>query len=169
MNTATVKCAQLFHEYGVCCISALEREAKPLIKRAQSGIEALFFAGFACEVISHDLKVHYSWSSEPRFVNGYEASICAQGTVGPYTADFLLSFYNGECNVWLTIAIECDGHDFHEKTKQQARHDKRRDRYFQINNISVLRFTGSEIWKDARQCARDVFALYNSKSKSEAA
>lgn len=48
----------------------------------------------------------------------------------------------------MKIAIECDGHDFHERTKQQAKHDKERDRWFQSNGWFVARFTGSEIYKD---------------------
>ncbi|WP_339161742.1 DUF559 domain-containing protein [Siminovitchia sp. FSL W7-1587] len=47
------------------------------------------------------------------------------------------------------FAIECDGHDFHEKTKEQAARDKRRERDLQSAGIHVIRFTGSEIWADA--------------------
>lgn len=54
------------------------------------------------------------------------------------------------------IAVECDGHDFHERTKQQAAHDKRRDRVMTAGGLRVLRFTGSEIFKDAGACATQV-------------
>jgi hypothetical protein len=57
------------------------------------------------------------------------------------------------------IAVECDGHDFHEKTKEQAAADKARDREIVAAGITVLRFTGSEIWKDAEKCAQEVEAL----------
>lgn len=53
------------------------------------------------------------------------------------------------------VVIECDGHDFHERTKEQAAGDRSRDRAFAKANITVLRFTGSEIFKDAEACARD--------------
>lgn len=54
------------------------------------------------------------------------------------------------------IAIECDGHDFHERTKEQAAHDRRRDRALTAAGWIVMRFTGSEIHADADSCAREV-------------
>ena len=51
------------------------------------------------------------------------------------------------------MAIECDGHDFHEKTKEQAQRDKEKDRILQANGWLIARFTGSEIYK------KDVYDL----------
>lgn len=53
--------------------------------------------------------------------------------------------------------IECDGHDFHEKTKDQAKRDKKRDRQLQSEGHKVFRFTGSEIWTDVFACVEEVF------------
>src|SRR5262249_764554 len=47
--------------------------------------------------------------------------------------------------------------DFHERTRQQAWHDKRRDRFFAANSIFVMRFTGCEIKRDPAECAREVY------------
>lgn len=55
-----------------------------------------------------------------------------------------------------SFAVECDGHDFHEKTKDQAARDKRRDRDIQALGIPVFRFTGSEIHKDIQACVRQL-------------
>lgn len=52
--------------------------------------------------------------------------------------------------------IECDGHDFHERTKEQAARDRSRDRECQENGIPIIRFTGSEIWADPVDCAEQV-------------
>ncbi len=75
--------------------------------------------------------------------------------IGPYEADLLLLFRtsSGELR---SIVVECDGHDFHEKTKRQAVHDKKRDRYLSLHSIAVLRFAGSEIWRDPNACADEV-------------
>lgn len=54
------------------------------------------------------------------------------------------------------FAIECDGHDFHEKTKEQAKRDKQRDRNLQQLGFTVIRFTGSEIWANPSKCANEV-------------
>lgn len=55
------------------------------------------------------------------------------------------------------IFIECDGHDFHERTKGQAAHDREKDRKIQAAGIPILRFTGSEIYKSPQDCAFQVF------------
>jgi hypothetical protein len=54
------------------------------------------------------------------------------------------------------IAIECDGHDFHERTRDQAKRDRSRDRQIQAGGIPVYRFTGSEIYANAVGCAIEV-------------
>lgn len=57
-----------------------------------------------------------------------------------------------------TMVIECDGHDFHEKTKEQASADKARDRYLQTRGHLVFRFSGSDIWRRPILCAREALA-----------
>ena len=58
----------------------------------------------------------------------------------------------------LRIAVECDGHDYHS-TKEQLRRDNRKSRWLQRNGWQVVRFTGSEIWRDAKACAKEVGSL----------
>jgi very-short-patch-repair endonuclease len=65
------------------------------------------------------------------------------------------------------IAVECDGHDFHERTKEQARRDRSRDRALILEGWRVLRFTGSEIWKDAAACASQVSKLLKMEDDPE--
>jgi very-short-patch-repair endonuclease len=55
------------------------------------------------------------------------------------------------------IFVECDGHDFHERTKEQAEHDRSKDRAIQAAGIPVLRFTGREIWRDPSAVAAEIF------------
>lgn len=75
-----------------------------------------------------------------------------QVEVGPYRVDFLVLHSGGG------IVVECDGHEFHEKTKEQAAKDKARDRYLQEWGFKVYHFTGSEIWRDAIKCANEVLS-----------
>lgn len=69
-----------------------------------------------------------------------------------YRLDFLVVDSTGA-----RVAIECDGHDYHERTKEQARHDRRRDRALLIGGLACLRFTGSELFGNAMGCAAEVF------------
>jgi hypothetical protein len=59
----------------------------------------------------------------------------------------------------LKVVVECDGHEFHERTKEQARADKSRDRELTAMGYTVLHFTGSEIHADPWKCAREVYRV----------
>lgn len=88
--------------------------------------------------------------------------------IGRYTVDFLF-LYLGPGGRFDGIVVECDGHEFHDRTPQQAARDKSRDRDLQVAGYKVLRFTGSEIWKDAFACADTVvwMALNEALSNDE--
>ena len=60
----------------------------------------------------------------------------------------------------LRIIIECDGHDFHEKTKEQAKKDKARDRELIKLSFIVLHYTGSEIYNEPDKCYKDIEELF---------
>jgi len=64
---------------------------------------------------------------------------------------------------FLYVAIECDGHEFHERTKEQAARDKSRDRALAADGVIVLRFTGSEIWHNTWECSEEVFLVLGNK------
>jgi very-short-patch-repair endonuclease len=81
-----------------------------------------------------------------------------QAAVGKYRADILIRLFdsrNKQTNH--TIVIECDGHDYHERTKEQAERDRSRDRWMTAQGITVLRFTGAEIWRDPVACCQSIF------------
>lgn len=80
-----------------------------------------------------------------------------QTTVDRYRIDLVVSFlFHG---AELHLAIECDGHAFHEKTKAHARKDRSRERALTYLCYRVVRFTGSEIYASPRQCAAEVMNL----------
>jgi very-short-patch-repair endonuclease len=57
------------------------------------------------------------------------------------------------------ICIELDGHDFHERTKEQAAKDRARERDLTARGWTVVRFTGSEIYQDVSKCWSEVLAI----------
>ena len=73
-----------------------------------------------------------------------------------YRADFLIPVFDVALLEGMTFIIECDGHDFHEKTKEQAIKDKKRDRNFVTAGYVVMRFTGSEIYNNTN-IAHEIF------------
>jgi very-short-patch-repair endonuclease len=54
----------------------------------------------------------------------------------------------------LFIAVELDGHDYHERTKEQVANGRDRDRCLLWDGWTPLHFTGSEIHRDPRMCSR---------------
>lgn len=89
--------------------------------------------------------------------NPYIGAFYPQTQIGEYRADFYFEMFDTKTGSrWLRGIIECDGHDFHERTKEQAKRDKCRDRWFQSQGIFVLRFSGAEIWNDPCACALDI-------------
>lgn len=76
-----------------------------------------------------------------------------QHPIGPYRVDIAVI---GE---HVRVVVECDGHEFHERTKEQAAKDKSRDRYLTAEEWLVLRFTGSEIHRNPLACAYEVVRL----------
>jgi very-short-patch-repair endonuclease len=82
-----------------------------------------------------------------------------------YRADFVLVHVELDFSVTeprlmeRVVVVECDGHDFHEKTKWQAERDKGRDRDMTAAGLIVVRFTGSEIWRDPVKCADEALRI----------
>lgn len=54
------------------------------------------------------------------------------------------------------VFIECDGNEFHTKPEDVAR-DRRRDIMIRRAGIKLFRFTGSEIYQNAKGCAMRVY------------
>lgn len=77
-------------------------------------------------------------------------------TVGSYRLDFAVAYWSYP-GWW--IGIECDGHEWHERTKQQAAADRARDRELLRLGLPTMRFTGSEIFHDSDRCASEVYAI----------
>jgi very-short-patch-repair endonuclease len=84
--------------------------------------------------------------------------IAPQIEIGSYVADFGAVI---QATNWhpVRIAYESDGHAFHERTPEQVKHDRARDRYFTSCCIHTVRYTGSEIVADARYCADEALQI----------
>ncbi len=103
---------------------------------------------------------------EDKYPNSYNSLlIIPQFRMEGRRADFLISSLASRCSgpkiifikLYLRyLLVECDGHDFHEKTKEQAALDKGKDRQASIDGYDTFRFTGSEIWKDPMGCASQI-------------
>lgn len=140
----------------------------------ESPIERLFCMAFLIHVlnIGDDVAMQAGDSYTPiRFGSGEIVTIYPQASIGDYRVDFLIDRVDElpepvegkPAKEWPVkrytsqLIVECDGHDFHEKTKEQAKRDKKRDRELQKCGYAVFHFTGSEIWNDAFKCAAEAY------------
>lgn len=136
-----------------------------------SPIEKLFFTALKLQVhmgaVEYTRLVEVTTADDEKLSMSYQHNIDepsliirSQAQLEGWRVDFLIHAYDfarkGGPRGWRKLIVECDGHDFHERTKEQAAKDRSRDRQVQLDNYSVLRFTGSELYKDAWGCAEQV-------------
>lgn len=114
----------------------------------ESPIEAIFKVWWEALAIEHyfrirELDLNAQFQAEPR-----------KGVL--YRVDFAV--IPNDVEMWLEgdvlgvryqhVGLELDGHDFHEKTKEQVTHRNQRDRDLQADGWKMLHFSGSEIYRN---------------------
>ena len=139
---------------------AIERLPDHHLALCESPIEQLFLCAiWARGVWTDRLQLEYCATLDDlcKCARADLKNVCApQVKVGSYRVDFLFAAQMSDSEPFCLVAVECDGHQFHEKTKRQAARDKARDRELMSYGVKVFRFAGSEIWKDPGACADEV-------------
>lgn len=134
------------------------------LSRFPSPIEALFYSAFVAvaqlEAPHPDAQIIMpildkdNWADcELKYLLLYAEM---QVRVLDWPVDFLLGTTDLNGSKYFAV-VECDGHDFHERTKEQAARDRSRDRRLQEAGIRVFRFTGSELYRDPLGCAGETY------------
>lgn len=108
-------------------VEGLLTERHLLLKDCESPIERAFGAAF--------MLIHGYFRGKPMIQAGLAVTEQApQQFIQPqflsqegFRADFLIGWNHGRHDQ-TSIVVECDGHAFHERTKEQAARDKSRDR-----------------------------------------
>ena len=134
-----------------------EKCRKDLHGFCQSPIEKQFVDGFLVTGHFCDPELPAIIRPGNEFDSDHPFQIAPQYAVDPYRVDFAVLYRDSGQEV--RVVIECDGHAFHEKTKEQAARDKRRDRDLNFEGWRVLRFTGSELHRDRFACGSEVSEL----------
>jgi very-short-patch-repair endonuclease len=135
------------------CESPIERRLLiPMLFWEDFHVTVINRSGGSCDPYHHGQDYRDSVFIEP------------QAEIGKYRVDFLITFgratgEDGTLTFGKKIVVECDGHAFHERTKEQARKDRSRDRDLTALGHLVLRYTGSEIHADPRECASQIESI----------
>jgi very-short-patch-repair endonuclease len=122
-----------------------------LLAKCESPIERIFYTQFICVKSWLDLR-----SINTRIKIFPQKIIKTSGN--EYRVDFYIEKPKSDGET-IKLIIECDGHEFHERTKEQAMRDKKRDRELIKCGYKVIHFTGSEIYKDAFYCVNEVLTV----------
>lgn len=130
-------------------------EDNELLAKCASPIERRFAAAFQLYAA---LLEGRPWGFEDKAWLIPRLFIEPQFEIKPYRVDFLIGWKGAPLRD-VAFVVECDGHEFHEKTKEQAAHDKSRDRVLSARVARVLRFTGSEIHRKPFECASEAFGI----------
>jgi very-short-patch-repair endonuclease len=124
------------------------------IKKCKSPIEIILI--IALDIINSD----YYFSPQEKIICGDKN----------YIADFCL-YNDGYVNTFLKsefkLVIECDGYEFHQKTKEQVQKDNERELALKMAGYDVLRFSGTQIFNNPLKCAEDTYNYIIKKIQEE--
>jgi hypothetical protein len=155
---------------GRHCESPMEELLLYTVARDQSFLVALPVAMFAAECTIQEMPGKSGWWAGVVLWRGTEFStrVIIQYEPADVAARFDFAFITVKGGVMTgapihRLDVEVDGHDFHERTKEQASRDRSRDREALIAGWDVVRFTGSDVYRDARRCVLDIMDLIGSK------
>lgn len=140
--------AGMQHEFETGCYYAAAHFA-PLV---ESEIELMFLTSLMMAGRLMNMKIYIAETDDPP-AGPTDIAVIPQYEWGGYRIDFWIRHRHCPSPIF----IECDGHDFHERTKEQAERDRAKDRAIQAAGIPILRFTGREIWRDTGAPVLELF------------
>jgi very-short-patch-repair endonuclease len=138
---------------------------KDIIDRTYISREIIY--NVPCDIKAYfEEKENMCFNIEVTF-NAYEKDICIkeictfeeQCEVEGFVADFYIQY--GILSEG--YVIEIDGHEFHEKTKDQAKRDRERERLLTRKGNIVIRFTGSEVYIDPVKCVKELIQIISER------
>lgn len=125
------------------------------LKRIESQCESPMEELFAIAMI---LTSNLSLNDQTSIWQGNGIRMQCQVLIAPHRVDFV---FNGR------LVVEIDGHDFHDRTQEQASGDRGRDRDLLRSGFVVMRFTGADVYRNAISCADEVSDFCGEQTKAD--
>lgn len=119
-----------------------------LYEKIESPIEQIFITAFELYIMFNKKKDIVLFSQKEIKANGKK-----------YIVDFYFEEdeYVNKFNTDKKIIIECDGYEFHQKTKEQVQKDNEREYNLKMAGYEILRFSGTQIYNNPFKCAEDTY------------
>lgn len=131
----------------------------------KSPIEQIFITAFDLYCKLENKKQIYLFSQKKILCNEKTYYIDFVFEADDYLSHLL---WNGNIkNNKFKLAIECDGYEFHQKTKEQVQHDNEREYDLKMAGYEVLRFSGTQIYNNPLKCAEDTYNYIIKKIEEE--
>ena len=81
----------------------------------------------------------------------------------PQTKEFTIDGYRPDFTIvaegCTNFIIEIDGYEWHEKSKEQAITDRKKDRAYLKNGYIPIRFLGSEVFHNVNDCIKEMIEI----------
>ena len=164
-NELPQRCKEIFFEYmsnyypSISDDKSMLLEILPLDNVYESPIEQIFDFTYQILLFDRGDEVPYVYIEHqyPIYIKDHN-----------YRADFYFDteyefnfHYKYEHD--FKLVIECDGHDFHEKTKEQVKYNNDRDYDLKKAGYDILHFSGSQIFNEPFECANKTIDYIISK------
>lgn len=150
-----------------------EKVAMWMVARTESPIEKQFLCSYFARAISPQF-LHFLHPEEDEAMTTslwhqamigddfHKVELYVQRTLKINNSTYRVDFLTIIPSKNVKLVIELDGHNFHERTKEQAQRDKSRDRQLTQAGYKVFRFTGSEVFRDCDKVIDDIYKLFES-------
>jgi len=96
-------------------------------------------------------------------VNGGSFVLVSQWSVNQVGLVDLAVFIPGLDHRRPIVVVECDGHQFHERTPEQASKDRRRVRALQRLGIPVYPFTGTDVVRSSEESVQEIIEFIDAR------
>jgi very-short-patch-repair endonuclease len=144
---------------GAAASDAFCREVgvEVLEKGITSPIEQMFYAAMRSLCDIHEIPVNPYPEFGPTGGVYFPRALWLreQVTVERFRVDFMVVF-GDEGDAGPRVAVELDGHEFHDKDKKQRSYEKARDRFLMKAGYTVFHYTGSDVVSDPVRVATEV-------------
>lgn len=128
-------------------------------RNIKSPIEQLLFFGLKFIINTQSIDIAepmLCYKTNENYLRGIDIDF--QYKIGKYFIDFIItkySFINYKQEKEI-ILIECDSQEWHERTEEQRRYEKERDRYIQKQGYKIFHYTGKEIIQNPIKIAKEI-------------
>lgn len=126
--------------------------------RCESDLERAFLMLVAAHL--QTFSISFAGEGSPYGKPGGDSliDVAQQVSIAGYRCDFVFTIRWHRGGKARRVAVECDGHRFHDRTKEQASSDRRRDRKLLASGVPTLRYTYSDITADPDGSVRDLYS-----------